>query len=318
MVVCMGVFAFNKIRRNYFELFYYTHHCYLVIYVGALWHATSLWYYLIIGLGLYFVDRLIRHSRGCKVVGGLSVTAQGKTDSAYAITRLEIQTLDGLAPMFEAGQYGFINVPEISALQWHPFTISSAPCDAKLQFNIKAMGLGTWTESLHQFASSCQHLEMLPQVNYDGPYGLGLEWQQYKRIILVVGGVGVTPALSILKELYDDITVKGGSHTVKLEFVWSIQSIEMLNNIGVSDMLETYHDGSSFNIQVFVTREKEGPDKKFPITYNKRPEMSEIMQCSEHDIKTLAFACGPEPMLNQVQALAVTNGITFHKETFEL
>merc|ERR1712166_1291279 len=258
MVVCMGVFAFNKIRRNYFELFYYTHHCYLVIYVGALWHATSLWYYLIIGLGLYFVDRLIRHSRGCKVVGGLSVTAQGRIDSAHAITRLEIQTLDGLAPMFEAGQYGFINVPEISALQWHPFTISSAPCEEKLQFNIKTMGSGTWTESLHQLASSCQHLEMLPQVNYDGPYGLGLDWQQYERIILVVGGVGVTPALSILKELYDP----RGSHNVKLEFVWSIASIEVLNNIGVADMFETYQDGSSFNIQVFVTREKAGPEKK--------------------------------------------------------
>ena len=68
---------------------------------------------------------------------------------------------------------------------------------------------------------------------------LSLLVRRYERIILVVGGVGVTPALSILKELYDD----RGSHTVKLEFVWSIQSIEMLNNIGVSDMLATYHDG---------------------------------------------------------------------------
>ena len=93
---------------------------------------------------------------------------------------------------------------------------------------------------------------------------------------------------------------------------------------------------SSFNIQVFVTREKAGPEKKFPMRYGKRPELSEIMQWGPN---TLAFACGPEPMLNQVlsslidgfvtfdsvgvvliqvQALAVTNGFTFHKETFEL
>ena len=62
---------------------------------------------------------------------------------------------------------------------------------------------------------------------------------RYERIILVVGGVGVTPALSILKELYD----ARGSHNIKLEFVWSIASIEVLNNIGVADMFETYHDG---------------------------------------------------------------------------
>ena len=100
----------------------------------------------------------------------------------------------------------------------------------------------------------------------------------------------------------------------------TISVAKMLTHVYL-DNTQLTHDvigRSSFNIQVFVTREKEGPDKKFPITYNKRPEMSEIMQCSEHDIKTLAFACGPEPMLNQVQALAVTNGITFHKETFEL
>jgi len=27
------------------------------------------------------------------------------------------------------GQYMFVNVPEISLLAWHPFTISSAPSD---------------------------------------------------------------------------------------------------------------------------------------------------------------------------------------------
>ena len=30
---------------------------------------------------------------------------------------------------FEMGQYVFLNFPEISLYQWHPFTISSSPYD---------------------------------------------------------------------------------------------------------------------------------------------------------------------------------------------
>eukprot|EP00656_Telonema_subtile_P001826 TRINITY_DN10790_c0_g1_i2.p1 TRINITY_DN10790_c0_g1~~TRINITY_DN10790_c0_g1_i2.p1 ORF type:complete len:694 (+),score=102.87 TRINITY_DN10790_c0_g1_i2:83-2164(+) len=137
MVLCMGVFAFDKIRRSNFELFYYTHHLYIVIYIAALLHAPSLWYFLISGLGLWFTDRLIRFSRGCSIVGGVKLTSLG---DGYCVTELEIQTIDGLPPVFEAGQYAFINIPEISTLQWHPFTIASAPSEGVLRFYIKAMG----------------------------------------------------------------------------------------------------------------------------------------------------------------------------------
>ena len=63
--VCMGVLAQNWVRRNHFELFYWSHHVALAFFVAALWHATGLWYYLLPGLTLWFVDRAIRFERGC-------------------------------------------------------------------------------------------------------------------------------------------------------------------------------------------------------------------------------------------------------------
>merc|ERR1711998_35765 len=92
MIVCMGICAYETIRRKYFELFYFTHHLYLVIYCAALWHATSLWYFLIAGLGLWFTDRLIRFTRGCATLDGVSLKAHAKGHSDQTLTQLQIKT----------------------------------------------------------------------------------------------------------------------------------------------------------------------------------------------------------------------------------
>ena len=41
---------------------------------------------------------------------------------------------------YQAGQYAQLRVPSLSRLEWHPFTISSAPADPFLMFHIKARG----------------------------------------------------------------------------------------------------------------------------------------------------------------------------------
>ena len=53
----------------------------------------------------------------------------------------------------EPGQYVYINIPAISVLEWHPFTLSSAPADAAgsssvgaSTLHIKGMGAGTFTQ----------------------------------------------------------------------------------------------------------------------------------------------------------------------------
>ncbi|CAN0463399.1 unnamed protein product, partial [Hapterophycus canaliculatus] len=50
--------------------------------------------------------------------------------------------------LHDAGQYVFINVPSISLLEWHPFTISSCPDDRETTHYIKDMGPTTFTGKL--------------------------------------------------------------------------------------------------------------------------------------------------------------------------
>ena len=48
----------------------------------------------------------------------------------------------------------FLNVPSISVLEWHPFTIASAPHDSKSTFHIRDMGPGSFTGRLHALAAA--------------------------------------------------------------------------------------------------------------------------------------------------------------------
>eukprot|EP00904_Undaria_pinnatifida_P009313 jgi/Undpi1/5511/HiC_scaffold_2.g00790.m1 len=61
LVVMFG-FSLEWVRRRNFELFYYSHHFFLVIWAMVLWHAASAWYYIGASIALWIVDRAIRFS----------------------------------------------------------------------------------------------------------------------------------------------------------------------------------------------------------------------------------------------------------------
>jgi NADPH oxidase len=46
----------------------------------------------------------------------------------------------------EVGQYIFVNCPSISFLEWHPFTLTSAPEEEFFSVHIRAAG--DWTRNL--------------------------------------------------------------------------------------------------------------------------------------------------------------------------
>ena len=53
-----------------------------------------------------------------------------------------------------AGQYAFLNVPALSAVEWHPFTISSAPGAPASTFHVRAMGAGSFTQRLRELSAA--------------------------------------------------------------------------------------------------------------------------------------------------------------------
>ncbi|CAM9777062.1 unnamed protein product, partial [Sphacelaria rigidula] len=115
-------------------------------------------------------------------------------------------------------------VPAISALQWHPFTISSCPEDPETTHHIKDMGPDTFTHKLRMLATFGRDL----QVNVDGPYGVPVEYNRYRLLVMVAGGIGVTPCMSLLRHL--NLVARAGGLTECLDagvrLIWTTRSME--------------------------------------------------------------------------------------------
>lgn len=93
---------------------------------------------------------------------------------------------------YEAGQYVFLQVPQLSFFQWHPFTISTC-VGREMSLHIKTDG--DWTGRL-------RGLTDFKFVGIDGPYGAPAQrFYDFDQAIIVGAGIGVTPFSGILNDL---------------------------------------------------------------------------------------------------------------------
>jgi len=158
---------------------------------------------------------------------------------------------------YTAGQWLFIQVPDISAFQWHPFTITSAPEDPYVSVHMRQ--LGDWTQALGERVGAGPSViasitkaaiagvekeedpfgnagrgdfvevesnngNRLPLVRIDGPYGAPAEDVFNSEVAVLVGaGIGVTPFASILKHIWYRQR-KGNLGALKrVEFIWIVR-----------------------------------------------------------------------------------------------
>jgi predicted ferric reductase len=118
-----------------------------------------------------------------------SVVSEGRGVVSVYVTG---RSLDRLA--VRAGQYFLWRF--LAGGGWwraHPFSISAAPNGEWLRFTVKATG--DWTDRI-------QRLRPGTRVFAEGPYGAftGARRRQ-QRVLLVAGGIGITPLRALLEEL---------------------------------------------------------------------------------------------------------------------
>ncbi|XP_043913547.1 NADPH oxidase 1-like [Protopterus annectens] len=240
----------ETIRRSYYEVFWYTHHLFIIFFAGLVFHGAGrivrsqtaqsmkvhdfddchkdpeewgkidnctipqfaggepmTWKWVLGPMILYVFERLLRLWRSLqKVVITKTVIHPSKV--------LEIQMKKKGFKM-EVGQYIFINCPSISQLEWHPFTLTSAPEED--YFSVHVRSVGDWTEAMYDTFQ-----KNMPRLCVDGPFGTASEDVfKYETSVLVGAGIGVTPFASILKSVWykfqnSDSRLK----TQKIYFYW--------------------------------------------------------------------------------------------------
>ena len=140
---------------------------------------------------------------------------------------------------YKSGQWLFLQVPEISAFQWHPFTITSCPSDPYISVHVRQVG--DFTKSLAQilgvhdseknagmdpmgvYEVAMQNGARLPTLKIDGPYGAPAEDVFDNELAVLIGtGIGVTPWASILKNIWQRRNNPGRTpmRLRRVEFIW--------------------------------------------------------------------------------------------------
>jgi predicted ferric reductase len=64
----------------------------------------------------------------------------------------------------------FINVPSISKLQWHPFSITSSSKMDLDKLSVVIKSKGSWSQKMYQMLSSPSPMDRM-EVSIEGPYG---------------------------------------------------------------------------------------------------------------------------------------------------
>lgn len=129
-----------------FEVFYWTHFLYLPFWLLCVLHAPNFWKWFIGPFCIFALEKMISLYKSHSEEGKSYVTTGVVLPSR--VVCLVIKRPPNFS--FKPGDYVYLNIPSIAQFEWHPFTISSAPEQAKtLSLHIRAVG--HWTNSLYQY-----------------------------------------------------------------------------------------------------------------------------------------------------------------------
>jgi predicted ferric reductase len=161
-------------------------------YVSTFW-KQSLWVALTAGaMGLLLYPRLVRpwlaRRRPYKVTG---VKAEGPK-----VWTLELEADGHEGLRFVPGQFVWLTLGDTPfTLQQHPFTIASSAARAgRYSFTIKELG---------DFTSRIGSTKADSRAWLEGPFGGLRVSPEAEAVVLIAGGIGITPMMSILRTMRD-------------------------------------------------------------------------------------------------------------------
>lgn len=245
------------IRRKKFQLFYITHHLYIVFIFFFLMHAGTGHFYLVFaGVLLFALDKILR------------IIQSRQSTSVLSARILACKAIELTVPKHPSMQYTptstiFLKIPSISRLQWHPFSITSSSNMDNDRLSIMIKCEGPWTNSLYKKIQSIQDTGSKDKKSLlaaiEGPYGPAtFDYQRYDCLLLVAGGSGITPFLSILQDVASR-NRNTNTYPTKIQLIYSVKkSVDLSMLTPISSLLLNWpYELGHLKLRVFLTQEKE-------------------------------------------------------------
>lgn len=221
LITLLSALAIKKIRNKNFEVFKYSHALWIVIIILLCFHGYSeflganlffLW--IVFPSSILVLERIYAWSLLIFNKRHKIINLKYLSDSD--VIELEVSKPKGYT--FIPGQYVDIKIPQISLLQWHPFSFSSSPNEDTLKFHISPVG--DWTNDLKNIVVNLQPNKKLPQVLIRGPFGTPSQhYSHYKNLMVIGTGVGATPFASIMRDFIHN-KKQNSSKTNTFDFYW--------------------------------------------------------------------------------------------------
>ncbi|KAI9987671.1 hypothetical protein PInf_023715 [Phytophthora infestans] len=318
--IAMMFLSIEYIRRMFFEVFYFTHRVLSIVgFVFTILHAPKfIGLALCVPLGLYALGLLYRWSSAFTGSYKASATVHSGSNSTTLVLESTPKT-GKMAMNVNPGSY---------FSYWHPFSSVVTPDGKSLGFTIKAMGNGSFTRKLLEKADVAQ-------------------CDRYDAVVLVAGGVGITPMMSLINQsrLFPSATNDSDKAPKASDWyvLWSVREPE---DILMMEQFLPTHAQLDYAARASIQDPNMailGNNAPSPVNINwmfhvsnartdgvvtrtngetlsyrgGKPIMDELINSSRFNgRKVTVVACGPPTMTVEAQALARNCNFDFHKEVF--
>ena len=193
---------------------------------------------------------------------------------------------------FSAGQYAWMTIgPTPFSLQQHPFSFSSSAHSGELSFTAKAVG---------DFTSSWEHIEPGARTYLEGPFGAFTLDADSEGAVFVVGGIGVTPAMSILRTMRDT----GDERPVVL-----IYGNPDIDSITFREELDELRDDLDLRIVHVLEEPPACWSGEAGFVDRELLERNLPPDCRTYEF----FICGPEPLMDAAESALREMGVSWRQ-----
>ena len=249
------------------------------------WSGTLLALYAALGIGCFVWHEWLRKGRSFTLAKVIP-----ENDSMTTLVRAPNRGTFVDKP----GQFGFLQIedPALSR-ESHPFSFSSSPGqDASLSMTIRAAG--DWTKKVREVRPGSQ-------ARIDGPYGRfsPLLYPEEEPLVLIAGGVGITPMLSILRYY----AKKQPSREILL--LWCAKNRKDL--ISRKEWQAWQEKMPHFTFYPVLSRDENYPCRHGRITKEAAEEA--LAQSGISKERARYYFCGPDPLRKTVEGILRDMGI---------
>ena len=190
---------------------------------------------------------------------------------------------------FKPGQFINVYLKDGEKLEWRAYSISSSPTEKYVEITVKILHSG--------FSAKLANLQVESEVEVRGPFGGILNFTDSEDVVVIAGGIGITPFMSGLRYINEKILKN------KVSLFYCCKTIDQI--LFSKELHSIAEKNSNINLVCTLTREvKNWHGEKGRIN-------SKMIKKHLQNYENKAyFICGPQEMVDQLIVMLKNLGVS--------